>query len=268
MAINPKGRFLAVACVVVLASSLRLINAAGQAPLTSVASVTPAHTRNSEPAKRKSPPLTRLKGAPAAASPANHGGSHPPLAAARIAREGNVIASLQKRLERQEKLLALQQQQITKLVATLDELMNSVKGAREVSSESAPEHQGPQHGTSHADLALVRTGDAVANPPAGATAGSETPYPNLFASLQPPISLHLTGLAPSASLVPTTSSASSSPATPPGDTESDRTLHPKVRQTQPAGGGNLQGYCGLQVQWNFSRPRRWHFPVRERSSGP
>ena len=149
MAINLKARFLAVACIV-LVSSLRLVNAVGQAPLSSAASVTPTTTRNSEQGKRKSPPLTRLRRAPAAVSPASHGGSHPPPAAARIAQQADVVATLQKRLERQEKLLALQQQQITKLVATLDDLMNSVKGAREVSSKSAPEHQSLPLGPSHA----------------------------------------------------------------------------------------------------------------------
>jgi len=214
MAFNLKARFLLAGCVVILAGSRRLIYAAGQAPLSNVARVTPAQRGSSGPARRKSPPLARLKGAPVAASPTNRGGSHPPLAAAQIARKGDVIASLQDRLERQEKLLALQQQQITKLVATLDELMNSLKGAREVSSQPAPEHQSLQVATPHAELAVVRTGDAGANPPAGATAGTETLLTSLLASLQQPISPHLALLAPPASLVPTTSSGSSSPVTP------------------------------------------------------
>ena len=267
MAINLKASSLAVACVV-LASSLRSINAAGQAPLSSVPGVTPAHTRNSEPAKRKSPPPARLRRAPAAASPANHGGSHPPRAAARIARKGDMIASLQERLERQEKLLALQQQQITKLVATLDELMNSVKGAREVSSGSAPEHQSLQVATPDADLALVRTSRRggqihrqrrplaarLLPQPLRESPTAHLPTPCWF--LLPPPAWFPRLIRISHRL---------SPPRRPG---SNPTLHHKIRYPQQAGGRNLQGGCGFQVQWRFSTARRWDFPVLERCSGP
>jgi hypothetical protein len=161
-----------------------------------------------------------------------------------------VIASLQKRLERQEKLLALQQQQITKLVATLDELMNSAKGAREVSSESAPERQGPHHGTSHADLALMRTEDAVANPPARATAGGETLYPNLFASLQPPISAPFAGLAPSAGLVHTTSS-SSSPVTPQATQDQTQPYTTRLETLNKQVDGISKGVAGFRFSGDF-----------------
>ena len=186
-----------------------------------------------------------------AASPTNHGGSQPPQAAARVARKGDVIASLQERLERQEKLLALQQQQITKLVATLDELMNSLKGAREVSSKPAPEHQGPEAATPHTETALVRTGDAAANPPPWVTAGGETLYPNLFASLQPPIFPPLAGRAPSASLAPSTSSASSSPVAPQAAPDQTQPYTTRLETLSRQVEGISRGIAGFRFSGDF-----------------
>jgi len=251
MAFNLKARFLPVACIVILAGSLPLINAADQVPLSNVANVTPAQTRSAEPAKRKSPPLTRLKGTPVAASPANHGGSHPPPAAAQVAREGSVIASLQDRLERQEKLLALQQQQITKLVATLNDLMNSLKGAHEVSSKPAPEHQGPEAATPHTETALVRTGDAAANPSPGTTAGGKVLYPNLFASLEPPNLSPFAGLAPSASLAPATSSASSSPVAPQAAPDQTQPYTTRLETLSRQVEGISRGIAGFRFSGDF-----------------
>jgi hypothetical protein len=186
-----------------------------------------------------------------AASPTNHGGSDPPQAAAQVARKGDVIASLQERLDRQEKLLAFQQQQINKLAATLDELKNSLNTGREVPSESAPEHQGPQLTTPHAELVAVRTATAAANPPAGATAGGETLHPNLFASLQPPISRHLPLLSPSTSLVPTTSSASSSPATPQATQDQTPPYTPRLETLSKQVEGISKGIAGFRFSGDF-----------------
>ena len=44
-AFNLKVRFLLIACTIILAGSLRLVNAADQAPLSNVASVTAIRTR-------------------------------------------------------------------------------------------------------------------------------------------------------------------------------------------------------------------------------
>ncbi len=249
MAINLRARLLAVACVV-LASSLRLVNAAGQAPLSSVTSVNPTVTRNSEPGERKSPPPARLRRVPAAASPANHRGSHSSPAAPRLAQKADVIATLQERLERQEKLLALQQQQITKLVAALDALTNSVKGAREISSSSAPEPQSLQVATPHAGRALVRTADAGTNPPAEATAGGETLYPNLFASLQPPISPRVALLAAPASLVPTASS-SSSPVTSQATQDQTQPYTTRLETLSKQVEGISRGVAGFRFSGDF-----------------
>ena len=187
------------------------------------------------------------QGAPAAANPANPGGNHPRQAVAGVAREGDVIASLQDRLERQEKLLALQQQQISKLVATLDELMISLKGAHEVSSKPAPEHQGLEAANPHTETALLRARDAAANPAPWITAGAKALYPSLFASLEPPILLPLAGRDPAASLASSTSSASIVARRLPGGAGPDPALHYSIRNPQPAGGRHLQGNRRFQV---------------------
>lgn len=185
-----------------------------------------------------------------AASPTKHGGSHPPRAAARIARKGDVIASLQERLEHQEKLLALQQQQIARLTATLDELKNSLNGAREVSSESAPERHGPQVATPHAELPAVRTANAAANPPAGAAAGGETLHPDLLASLQPPASPPLARLAPSASLVPTISS-SLSPVSPQSTQDQTQSYTTRLETLSKQVEGISKGIAGFRFSGDF-----------------
>ena len=185
-----------------------------------------------------------------AASPTKHGGSHPPRAAARIARKGDVIASLQERLEHQEKLLALQQQQIARLTATLDELKNSLNGAREVSSESAPERHGPQVATPHAELPAVRTANAAANPPAGAAVGGETLHPDLLASLQPPASPPLARLAPSASLVPTISS-SLSPVSPQSTQDQTQSYTGRLETLSKQVEGISKGIAGFRFSGDF-----------------
>jgi hypothetical protein len=201
----PMSGFSLLACGIVVASCLRLAGAADGPPNTNLKDRTEAQTHRSAPARRKSPRSAPMTAARVAATPTSHGRSRSHLAAAPIAREDDVIASLQERLDRQEKLLALQQNQIAKLTATVDELKNSLNGRWEAPPESAPERLGPQVAAPHAELAAVRTAGAAANPPAEAAAGGKALHPNLLVSLQPSVS-HF-ALASAAAAVPTTTSS-------------------------------------------------------------
>ncbi len=251
MAIDFKAIFLAAACVIMLGGSLPFIKAADRVPLSTGARLTPAQRRSSVPAKRKSLPAPSLKAAPVAAGPTNHAGSPAPLAAVRVARNGDVTASLQERLDRQEKLLALQQQQIAKLVATLDELMNSLKSAHEASSQPAPEHQGPEAGTPPSVTARVRTGDAAANLTPGVTAGGETMHLNLLASLQLPASPPPAGLVPSASLAPATASALASPVAPQAASDQTQPYTTRLETLSRQVAGISRGIAGFRFSGDF-----------------
>jgi hypothetical protein len=178
-----------------------------------------------------------------------------------------VIASLQERLDRQEKLLALQQQQIARLTSTLDELKNSLNGAREVSSESAPEHHAPQVATSHAELAVVRAANTGANPPAGVAAGGETPRPNLLASLQPLVPPQLASLPPSASLVPTTSS-SLSPVTPPATQDQTQPYTTRLENLSKQVEGISKGIAGFRFSGDFRLRADGIFRSADAVAGP
>lgn len=247
IAINLKARFLSVACVVVLAGCLCLTCAADSPPNTNLDGMSEAQTQSSAPAKRKFSRSAPMTGAPVVASPINPGGSHPPLAA-RIARKGDEIASLQERLDRQEKLLALQQQQITKLVATLGELMNSLNGAREVSSEPTSERHRAQAAIPPAELAVVRTGEAVASPPGVAPGVLDGPHQTDLASFQPGSPAGIASLAPAAGANFPPSSPQSSAQTTPDQTQPYTTrLEALNRQVE----GITKGIAGFRFSGDF-----------------
>ena len=133
-----------------------------------------------------------------------------------VVRRPVAIASLQDRLDRQERLLDQQQQQITKLTATLNELMDSLKISRKASTQDALARSALPAAPPRAEPASVRTENVLAHPPAEATAGVEPLDLNLLAGLQAPIFSLLTDSEPFASFGPSTpfSSQSSLPATP------------------------------------------------------
>ena len=162
-----------------------------------------------------------------------------------------MISSLQDRLDRQEKLLAIQQQQISMLVATLNDLMNSLKGAHEVSSKPAPERQGPEAATPHRETARARTGDAVANPSPWTTADGKALYPKLFAILQPPTLLPSAGLAPFASLAPSTPSASSSPVAPQAAPDQTQPYTTRLETLSQQVEGISRGIAGFRFSGDF-----------------
>jgi hypothetical protein len=249
-AIHLEFRLVSVACLIVLAGSLRSIRAADPTSLSRIAGVTPTPTRSFEPAKSKFSPLTRLRAAPVAASATKQGGAPPPLAV-QVAREGSMITSLQARLDRQEKLLALQQQQITQLVATLDDLKKSLRGTRKVSLEMASESPSAPVAAHYAEVAFGRTTDTVANPPAGQTAGGETFDPSLLASLQAPVFPRPAGLDPSAGLDPTTSSAQSSPIPPPSAQDQTQPYTTRLETLSQQVEGISKGIAGFRFSGDF-----------------
>lgn len=116
------------------------------------------------------------------------------------------MASLQARLDRQEKLLAFQQQQITRLMATVDELVSSLKNAHAASSSASPEQTSPQVMRVRAELTSGRSAEPAAHPPAG----GGVPRPNLLASLEPPLLFPFNGVTPLAGPAPANTPPSSS----------------------------------------------------------
>ncbi len=208
-------------CIIMLAGSSRLMKAADPAQSTRRH---PPDKRAAEPSTMKAIPLARDKTKSVAGGATRPGGGRPPSTRAAVARKDDVIASLQERLQRQEKLLAAQQEQISRLVATMDELMSSLKVAHHV-AEPLPAHPSPQVTLPHAEVAAVL---ATSTAPK-ATAGREVLDLNLFASLEPPV------LSPFADLAAPGFTPTASGVTPPAPstTSSPVPSQAALNQTQP-----------------------------------
>ena len=120
------------------------------------------------------------------------------------------IAALRERLDHQEQWLAAQQQQIAKLIATVDELKGLPNRYLEVSYESGLAPIGEEVAAilpRHDLLPAVKGGESLASPPTASPDVGELSHLPPFASLQPLIPIHNASLAPAAGFVPQTSSS-------------------------------------------------------------
>jgi hypothetical protein len=118
---------------------------------------------------------------------------------------------LRERLDHQEQLLAAQQQQIAKLIATVDELKKTPNRSLLVSYEPDPAPNKQEVSPSldrHDLLPAVKSGDSPVNPPGSASDVGALPHLAPLASLQPIIPIESVSLASAVGVVPQTSSSS------------------------------------------------------------
>jgi len=179
-----------------------------------------------------------------AATAGNRGISHAPRQSERVASDGRLMSSLRDRLDSQGKLLAEQQQQISKLVATVQELSNLLNRAPSGASTAAIERRSSTNIPAPAMPVATTVMTATSGAPPVAVAA---PRPELVASLEPM-------LAPSpalASLTPTVASTPPVPATPQTSGEQAQPYTTRLDNLSKEVEGISKGIAGFRFSGDF-----------------
>jgi len=214
---NSRAEFLSAMMAVVLSGCLAPARAGGPVP-TANDQIEAITRSESAGGSVKAPPQRPLPNRPTSSSTLASGRrSLRPRVAARNEYRRDEIAALRERLDRQEQLLAAQQQQILKLIAAVNELKKMPNGSLLASYDPGLATHGEEAAAilhSHDLLPAVKSGDSPADPSAVAPLVSEPPPFKSLASAKPPITAALSSLAPAAGSIPQTSlSALSTQAT-------------------------------------------------------
>ncbi len=211
---NSRFAFLSSMIAVVLAESLASGRAAGSTPTTNsrgTAITDTGSTPGTVMAPRQRAVQTRASSSTAPAS-----GQRTPRS--RIAARGQYnhdeIAALRERLDHQEQLLAAQQQQIAKLIATVDELKKTPNRSLLVSYEPDPAPKKDEVAAildHHDPLPAVKGGGSPTSPTTVTPVAGDLSHLPPFTSLQPLIPIDSASL--TRATVPVPQASSSTPST-------------------------------------------------------